>query len=628
MRVAVVAPELRVGNVAFNVDQILLAMENLKKDGVQLAVFPELSLTAYTCGDLFYQTFLREQAWQGLERIARAANNIVAVVGLPVEHGGRLYNCAAVVGGGKVLGLVPKTFLPTTQEYYEERWFTAAPSLGQIPEVAGVPFGTDLLFAASNQPDCVLGVEICEDLWAVQPPSGGLALGGATILINPSASNEVLGKARYRRELVQQQSARCLAAYLYASAGPGESSMDTVYSGHTLIVEAGILLAEGARLEFETQILTTEIDVARLVQERLRNSSYSAAMNPERLRRVHFELPSVPAARRQLRRVVNPSPFVPAVKTERAEHCQEVLAIQTAGLVKRLRHLDGRQVVLGLSGGLDSTLALLVTVRAFDQLGWNRAGIVAITMPGFGTSERTRNNADQLAQLFQITLRTIPIDAAVRQHFTDIGHQETKHNVVYENAQARERTQILMDVANQVQGFVVGTGDLSEAALGWCTFNGDHLSMYHVNAGVPKTLVRYLIESVAAGYLPAMAKVLLDIASTPISPELLPVSKTGKISQKTEEVVGPYELHDFFLFYFVRYHFSPEKILWLAQQAFAGRYSEQVLRQWLTVFLRRFMSQQFKRSAMPDGPKVGSVALSPRADWRMPSDADYLTQSI
>lgn len=546
VRVAVISPELRVADVEFNVRAMAAALAQAAGQGCRLALFPELSVTAYSCGDLFHQALLLERAREALTTLAAATaeHGIAAVVGLPLAVDGRLYNCAALLAGGKIIGITPKTYLPTTNEFYEERWFTpGAMAAVQTLEIGGepVPFGVDLLFAAANMADCVLGIEICEDLWAVNPPSGDKALAGATVLLNGSASNELLGKVAYRRELVQQQSARCLAAYLYAGAGANESTTDTVWAGHSLIAENGAILAETERFHFDTVMAVVDIDVQRLVHERLRNSTFSASRAGRAFRTVMFELPG--EDRRQagltgqapgkpggtgarqawrdggLRRPqISRTPFVPADRSKRAEHCQEIFSIQATGLAKRLKHTGVHTVTIGISGGLDSTLALLVTAKAFDLLELARAGIVAITMPGFGTTDRTRGNAAKLMEALGVTMRTIPIVTAVRQHFADIGHDESVHDVTYENAQARERTQILMDVANQTGGLVVGTGDLSELALGWATYNGDHMSMYHVNAGVPKTLVRYLVEWAAeAEFSGEAAAVLHDIIATPIS---------------------------------------------------------------------------------------------------------------
>lgn len=630
MRVAVVSPELQVTDVEFNARITLAALREAAQRGCSLALFPELGLTGYSNADLFYQTLLLDQARAALPSVARATElyAITAVIGLPLAVSGRLYNCAALVSGGKVLGIVPKTYLPNTDEYYEQRWFTSSIYCSEkTVDLDGeqVPFGTDLLFQAENLTHCLIGIEICEDLWAPSPPSGDMATAGATVLLNPSASNELLGKAEYRRDLVKQQSARCLAAYLYTSAGPNESTTDIVFSGHALIAENGVILAETERLSFDTQIAMADVDLQRLVHERLKNSSFSASLPRRAYRLIPFQLPrpvSLEADQFKLQRPISPTPFVPTDPAQRAKHCREIFAIQSAGLAKRLKHLRARQVSLGLSGGLDSTLALLVTIKAFDRLNLPRQGIVAVTMPGFGTTNRTRTNAERLADLLQANLRTIPIHDAVRQHLQDIGHDEHAHDVTFENAQARERTQILMDLANQIGGITIGTGDLSELALGWSTYNGDHMSMYHVNAGVPKTLVKYLVEWCADSEFSGEASAVLhDICATPISPELLPPGQGIDPRQSTEDTIGPFLLHDFFLYYTVRYLFSPRKIFYLAQQAFAQTYPPDEILKWMRLFYQRFFAQQFKRSAMPDGPKVGSVALSPRGDWRMPSDA-------
>ena len=534
VRAAVISPELRVADVAFNTQAIIAALREAAGQGCRLAVFPELSITGYSCADLFYQHTLLEAAIAALDEIAIEAQavEIAAVVGLPLAVDGRLFNCAALIADGRVLGLVPKTYLPSTNEFYEERWFTSGSLVvRESVTINGheAPFGRDLLFAADNLPDCTIGIEICEDLWAVAPPSGDMALGGATVLINGSASNELLGKVDYRRDLVRQQSARCLAAYLYAGAGPGESTTDTVWAGHSLIAENGALLAETERFRFETQMAVADIDVQRLVHERLRNNAYGSAAPSRSFREIRFDLPGEErwsADEPLIRPTLARTPFVPADPERRAAHCREIFSIQAIGLAKRLRHTGSDKVTIGVSGGLDSTLALLVIAKAFDLAGLPREGIIAITMPGFGTTARTRSNAERLAELLGATLRIIPIGDAVRQHFRDIGHDESMHDVTYENAQARERTQVLMDVANQVGGFNVGTGDLSELALGWCTYNGDHMSMYHVNAGVPKTLVRYLVEWAAeAEFSGETAAVLRDICATPITPELLPLGR-------------------------------------------------------------------------------------------------------
>ena len=624
-RLAVVTPALRVGDVVFNAAEVRQALGRAREQGAQLAVFPELGLTGYTCGDLFYQTLLLERAAEALQELAIETGRlgIAAVVGLPVSCRGALYNCAAFLAEGRILGVVPKSFLPNTNEFYEERWFASAQELrADHIELGGrvIPFGTDLLFRWRANPRCLVGVEICEDLWAVRPPSLAQALSGAAVLVNPSASPEILGKREYRQQLVQSQSARCLAAYAYAAAGPGESSTDLVYSGHSLIAENGQVLAETQRFEFATTLAVADVDLMRLANERLRNNSFSAEPAPEAFRVLDFDAAAPPLGR--LLRTVDPRPFVPRAESERSERCREIFSLQTTALARRLQHTGSAKAVIGISGGLDSTLALLVVARAFDKLERDRRDIVALTMPGFGTTRRTRGNAEKLAEMLGVTLRVVSIDPAVRQHFADIGHDESVHDITYENSQARERTQILMDVANQVGGLVIGTGDLSELALGWCTYNADHMSMYGVNCGVPKTLVRYLVEWCAdVEFSGGEADVLRDICATPVSPELLPPDESGDIRQKTEETLGPYLLHDFFLFQAVRMQFPPARILFLAEQAFADQFDRHHLLRWLKNFYRRFFSQQFKRSCLPDGPKVGSVALSPRGDWRMPSDA-------
>ncbi len=625
IRVAAVSPALKVADVVFNLASIEEATLQAADQDVQLVVFPELAMTGYSCGDLFYQQSLLEQVCEGLKTLTTLSEQtgMILIVGAPVRQSGRLFNAAVVMSHGRICGVVPKTYLPNTQEFYEERWFSSAQDvvddqLTWLDEAP--PFGTDLLFDVDGMPDCLFGVEICEDAWVANPPSGSMAIAGATLLINLSASPEILGKCDYRRDLVKSQSARCLAAYIYASAGPGESSTDLVFSGHSLIAEYGQILDETQRFQFTSQSAIADIDIQRLVHERLRNNSFAASQADQ-----EYLLVPVEVAEHQADNLLRPlakTPFVPVAVEERQARCEEVFAIQTTGLMKRLLHTGSQKVVLGISGGLDSTLALLVTVKAFDRLNRSRDDILAVTMPGFGTTGRTRGNAESIAQELGVSLRTISIDAAVRQHFADIGQDPEKHDITYENSQARERTQILMDLANQVGGLVVGTGDLSELALGWATYNGDHMSMYGVNSSVPKTLVRYLIEWCAeVEFSGRTAEVLHDICATPVSPELLPPDDDGDISQKTEEQVGPYELHDFFLFHVVRNQFAPRKILDLACRAFDEDYSQTEILKWLQLFYRRFFAQQFKRSCLPDGPKVGSVSLSPRGDWRMPSDA-------
>jgi NAD+ synthase (glutamine-hydrolysing) len=626
VRVAAVSPELALGDVAKNVAILAREARSQAQRGCRLVVFPELSLTGYSCADLFHTEALRAAAVRGLSELAEQTHDLptVLVVGLPLLVQDRLYNVAAVLAKGRVLGLVPKSFLPNSAEFYERRWFSPAHTLGtSMTTLYGedVPIGAELLFEARDVTGFVLGIEICEDLWTVIPPSSHLALAGATLLANPSASTEVLGKAPYRRHLVAQQAARCLAAYVYAGAGAGESSTDVVYSGHCLVAESGILLGESERFSFETRQIVTDVDVQHLAHDRLKSSSFRDEASTLPMHRITFDLGPAWGGDAPLLRTISAHPFVPSAKVDRAAVCEEIFAIQATGLARRLKQARAKTAVLGLSGGLDSTLALLVMLEALKRAGMPLSAALTITMPGFGTTTRTKGNAEQLAEALNIELRTISINEAVRQHFADIGHSEQQHDATYENSQARERTQILMDIANKTGGIVVGTGDLSEAALGWCTFNGDHMSMYHVNSGVPKTLVRYLIEWCAEGpFAEKAGAVLRDIADTPITPELLPLAADESLQQKTEDTIGPYELHDFFLFHFVRHGSSAEKIRWLAAQAFAGKYDDETIAKWLALFFKRFAQNQFKRSSVPDGPKVGSVALSPRGDWRMPSD--------
>jgi NAD+ synthase (glutamine-hydrolysing) len=644
VRVAACVPEHRVAHVDFNTQKTIELARQAAAQGARIALFPELGITSYTSADLFYQSHLLQAAKQALLQIAAelANSQLLIVVGAPLELDGRIYNCAVALNGGAILGVVPKQYLPTTQEYYEKRWFTSAlnmhPSLSRIHIGQWMaPFGTNLLFQLSDAPHCKVGIEICEDLWAVNPPSGDLALAGATILLNPSASDELLGKADYRRELVRSQSARCLAAYVYSGCGPGESTTDVVFGGHALIAENGSILAESDRFNFDSHLTLADVDIDRLNHERRTNSSFSfggaisketriIGTPPTNNQSTNNQSTNNQSTNNQstnnLLRPLLKTPFVPTNKTQRDANCREIFAIQSTALAKRLRHTGTKHVTIGLSGGLDSTLALLVILRAYEKLNLPLSGIHAITMPGFGTTVRTKSNAVKLSELLGVSLRTISIADAVRQHFKDIGHDMEDHDVVFENAQARERTQILMDVANQIGGFVVGTGDLSELALGWMTFNADHMSMYHVNAGVPKTLVRYIIEWAAESEFSGdVSSVLRDVADTPITPELLPLDDKGNLQQQTEETIGPYILHDFFLYQIIRNGFAPRKVFFLAQQVFVDEYSDAVLLKWLRNFYKRFWANQFKRSVMPDGPKVGSVALSPRGDWRMPSDA-------
>ena len=619
-KVAGAIPAVRVGDCAFLADRHIELIRRATEHGAELVAFPELSLTGYTCGDLFLQPSLMRAAEKALEEVVRATADcpIAAVVGMPLVAGGRRYNCAVAFSQGEILGVAPKSHLPNYGEFYEPRWFASGADVkGSLVELCGqeVPFGVDVMFKI-NGVEC--GVEICEDLWVPNPPSAALAQGGARILINLSASPEVVGKHAYLRSLVSQQSARLRAGYLYVSSGFGESSTDLVFGGNILIADQGEWVAESERFSLEEQLLCAEIDVERIEVERTRTNTFAALHNEDSfvLYPCEFEPKESPFERK-----INPMPFVPSDDATRHARCEEIFQIQAMGLAKRLEHTRCRSVVLGISGGLDSTLALLVVVKAFDKLGLDRRGIYGITMPGFGTTDRTYRNALDLMNQLGITQAEISIAKAVNQHFADIGLDPADRSATYENSQARERTQILMDYANKVGGLVIGTGDLSELALGWATYNGDHMSMYGVNGSIPKTLVRHLVRTAAEQLGGEVEKTLLDIVDTPVSPELLPADEKGEIAQKTEDLVGPYELHDFLLYHFIRRGASPRKLLFLAEQAFAGRYSREVILHWMEVFFRRFFSQQFKRSALPDGPKVGSVSLSPRGDWRMPSDA-------
>ena len=621
IKVAAAVPAVKVADVDYNVLQVESLIAQAEGQGVEVLVLPELCLTGYTCQDLFKEQLLLDKAEEGLLVLLDFTRklDVITIVGLPVQIGSLLYNCAAVVQSGTLLGVVPKTYLPNYGEFYEKRWFASAQGLKpQDIYLAGSPIHVTSEPTIFTTCDGVrFGIEICEDVWAPVPPSNRLALAGADIIFNLSASDELIGKHRYLRQLLCQQSARTMSGYVYASCGFGESTQDVVYGGNAMILENGRLLAEGERFSFQPQIKITQIDIERLRAERRTNSTFITAQ--ARVSCQPYNIVCKPVASREfeLIRTVDPHPFIPKDDMMQ-ESCEEILNIQVAGLAKRLYHINGTKAVIGISGGLDSTLALLVTVKAFDKLGLSRQGIIGITMPGFGTTDRTYNNALTLMKELGVTIREISIAKAVTQHFEDIGHDAQQHDITYENSQARERTQILMDVANKENAIVVGTGDLSELALGWATYNGDHMSMYGVNAGVPKTLVRHLVTFLAGEMA---TKVLLDIVDTPISPELIPADNQGRIKQKTEDLVGPYELHDFFLYYFLRFGFRPAKIFVLAKKAFDGMYDEEVIKKWLQTFCRRFFSQQFKRSCMPDGPKVGSVSLSPRGDWRMPSDA-------
>lgn len=619
VKVAAVTPQTKVADVAFNTKKIIERMREAAEQGAVLIVFPELCITGYSCGDLFLQDTLLREALYALKEIAAHTMDVNALVfvGLPYEHKGKLYNVAAALCRGNILGLVPKRYLPNYQEFYEARQFTPGmemPEKTTLVSETEIYIGTRQLFSCRELQLCV-GAEICEDLWTPQPPSIGHCLQGANVIVNLSASDEVTGKQDYRKELVTGQSARLYCGYVYASAGPGESTQDVVYSGQNLIAEAGHLLKSSEL--FTEKTIFSEIDVAYL-NTRRRNMNTFEIRTDMGYRNREFCLD---IHRTTLTRRIDKAPFVPENPKNLLQRCEEILNIQSVGLKKRLAHTGCKTVTLGISGGLDSALALLVTVRAFDMLSLDRRGIIAVTMPGFGTTDRTYENAVTLIRELSVTFREISIKHAVEQHFVDIGHDAAIHDVTYENSQARERTQILMDIANQTGGFVIGTGDMSELALGWATYNGDHMSMYGVNVSIPKTLVRHLVRYYAdtCGN-ERLTKVLYDVLDTPVSPELLP-PKDGKIAQKTEELVGPYELHDFFLYYLMRYACSPEKIYRLACRAFADEYDAAVILHWEKIFYRRFFSQQFKRSCLPDGPKVGTVSLSPRGDWRMPSDA-------
>ena len=626
VKVAAAIPAVKVADCKFNAQQTETQIMVADGKGVQIVIFPELNLTGYSCGDLFSHRILIEQAEMALMQVVNNTRqlDIVSIVGMPVVVNSTLANCAVVFQCGKILGVVPKTYLPNYKEFYEQRWFSSSLTYDGISEVrlCGqiVPFGKNLLFETS---DTCFGIEICEDVWAPVPPSSELVLKGAEIIFNMSADTENISKHQYLRSLLAQQSARCLAGYVFSSCGFGESTTDVVFAGNALVYENGLLLAESERFSFSEQLVISEIDVERLRSERLVNTTFAAsvrAYGAGNVRRIQAEL--VNSRDLSLTRYIDPHPFVPAGGKLLDERCEEIFSIQVAGLAKRLVHTNCKTVVVGISGGLDSTLALLVCVKTFDKLGLPRKGIVGITMPGFGTTDRTYNNALTLMSSLQVTTKEISIKDACIQHFKDIEHDMSVHDVTYENGQARERTQILMDYANKIGGLVIGTGDLSELALGWATYNGDHMSMYGVNASIPKTLVRYLVNWVAQTGVDVLSRnTLLDIIDTPISPELIPADENGNIKQKTEDLVGPYELHDFFLYYFLRFGMRPAKIFYLAEIAFRGVYDSTTIKKWLTNFCRRFFNQQFKRSCLPDGPKVGSVSLSPRGDWRMPSDA-------
>lgn len=638
IKVAACTPEIQVANVDFNVDKIISQLEKCREEGVKVAVFPELCITGYTCQDLFFQNALLDKAMEGVVKIAKttADSDMLVAVGVPVRANGKLYNCAAVIQDGEVRAFVPKTHLPNYNEFYEARHFApyrgecAAIDLRKYGQLEFIPPMEQTVFVCEEIPELVVGFELCEDLWVADPVSNYLAKAGATLICNLSASDEVIGKDSYRRQLVSNQSARLVAGYIYCSAGDGESTQDMVFSGHNIIAENGSILAE-SRL-FENGITISEIDFKKLAFERRKISTYPASaewdysskdsgfLDMGNISRERFSLEMGETA---LTRKFAKTPFIPSNQAERNERCHLILQMQSHGLMKRIAHTHSKTVVIGISGGLDSTLALLVCVMAMDLLKRPHTDIVAVTMPCFGTTKRTRSNAEILCDALGVTFREVDISKAVLQHFEDIGHDYNDHSVVFENGQARERTKVLMNIANQVSGMVVGTGDLSELALGWATYNGDHMSMYGVNASIPKTLVRHIVQYYGDTCTSdTLRDVLYDILDTPVSPELLPIDESGtEMTQKTEDLVGPYELHDFFLYYGIRWGFEPSKVKRLAKYAFEGDYPEEVIDKWLKTFYRRFFSQQFKRSCLPDGAKIGSVTLSPRGDWRMPSDA-------
>lgn len=622
--VASAVPTVSVADCFSNLENMKQQIAVAEDKGVEIMVFPELSITGYSCQDLFMQQHLVDCAEECLSRLLdfTRALDVILIIGVPVVAANMLFNCAAVIHHGRLIGIVPKTYLPNYGEFYEKRWFASAHDIRECSiSYAGTKIslsGDPQLFRTSD--GVLFGIEICEDLWAPIPPSNTLALAGADIIFNLSASDELIGKHDYLKTLIAQQSARVISGYVYSGCGFGESTQDVVYGGNALIYENGCLLEEGDRFQIEPQLVISQIDIEKLRVERRKNTSFIAATKSVEARIVECEKSSEHEFK--MLRSVNPTPFIPA-NDDMKKNCEEIFCIQVAGLAKRIMHTHSKNVVVGISGGLDSTLALLVCVKTFDTLGMSRKGIVGVTMPGFGTTDRTYNNAMTLMERLGITIHEIKISAAVTQHFKDIGHDVSIHDVTYENSQARERTQILMDLSNHVGGFVVGTGDLSELALGWATYNGDHMSMYGVNAGVPKTLIKYLVRYVAESSVDDKSRdTLLDIIDTPISPELIPADENGNIKQKTEDLVGPYELHDFFIYYTLRYGFSPRKVYMLCRAAFDEKqYDDKTIKSWLKIFYRRFFNQQFKRSCLPDGPKVGSVSLSPRGDWRMPSDA-------
>ena len=621
--VAAAIPAVKVADCDYNIEQIIAQVTEAEEKGVEIIVFPELCVTGYTCQDLFRQSTLLENVELSVVRLLGHMRkmNVIAIIGVPVIVGDLLLNCAAVIQKGSILAIIPKTYLPNYNEFYEKRWFASSQDLRETQiRYAGnkITITPEPLLVRTSE-NVLFGVEICEDVWAPAPPSNRLALSGADLIFNLSASDELVGKHDYLKGLLAQQSARTITGYIYSGSGFGESTQDVVYGGNAMIYENGVLLEEADRFSLEPQMMIGQIDIERLRSERRTNSTYVNAQRGNNAIIVDaLPTDNIPFT---LIRKIDPHPFIPA-SSDMQRSCEEIINIQSCGLAKRVIHTNSKNLVVGISGGLDSTLALLICVNTFDMLHLDRKGIIGVTMPGFGTTDRTYQNALTLMKNLGITIKEINIAKAVNQHFEDIGHDPKIHDVTYENSQARERTQILMDLTNQIGGFVVGTGDLSELALGWATYNGDHMSMYGVNGSVPKTLIRYLVRYIAEYKMDEATKaVLLDIIDTPISPELIPGDEKGNINQKTEDLVGPYELHDFYLYYFLRFGFSPRKIFFLAQHAFKGMYDDATIKKWLSTFFRRFFNQQFKRSCLPDGPKVGSVSLSPRGDWRMSSDA-------
>lgn len=620
IKIAAVTTDIRVADTIFNSDNIIKAAVNAGENGARVIVFPELCLTGYTSNDLFLQRPLLDGVKTALSLIAEKTAHLDALifVGAPLEFKNSIYNCAVALKGGSILGAVTKTHIPNYSEYYELRHFAPSPSEVEHVKLLGftIPFGSNILFECENMPSLTVAAEICEDLWVPLPPSTHHALAGATLIVNLSGGDELAGKSQYRKALAENQSARLISAYAYASAGDGESTTDMVFAGHNMIIENGVTLASSER--FKNGACYAVIDTERLLQERRKNTSY----RNEKLDYVTVPFSFSNVSETELDRFFDPRPFVPSDRTYRTARCEEIFTIQAMGLKKRLVHTKAQSAVIGLSGGLDSTLALLVTIKAFDLAALDRKKIIAVTMPCFGTTKRTHDNAVLLSKELGVSFREVNIEKAVLQHFSDIGQDKDVHDVTYENCQARERTQVLMDIANKTGGLVIGTGDLSEFAMGWATYNGDHMSMYAVNSSIPKTLVRHLVSYYADISEAKLANCLNDILSTPVSPELLP-PKDGVISQNTEDIIGPYELHDFFLYYLLRFGFSPKKIFRIASKAFKGEYDDKTILKWLRLFLRRFFNAQFKRSCIPDGPKVGSVAISPRGDWRMPSDASF-----